>query len=382
MKELSRAEASDILEGTEDRVSGASLEELMSREDSPTTSGMRCWQGEVEVEDRWGISSPTSRSEGGAPSDRPSGALEKSKSRLHGSRRSLHRAGRRVFSCFRHSTISLTVPDLEPSTPPKSGPLTAPRKSASGASGVTFMHEAAGHRHHVDNDEDLDTEEPTSPVVNCMGQVRPKEKQSKKIEAPPREIVDDREKFRRTKSQAPPRSPPMVSKSKSCKWKQLLRSNSSSISPSNHPCGSEGEPEIDLGRFSSASGSSDLFYRQAPGASHPEKLPDKTCLLMRRNSTSGSNPINESHDSSENTLKLLQEQLDLRNSGNVEDEHRKAVAESEPVFRNLPSLKTTRIESPKWFADEPVVNKRQGLLKPSRMDSQTLKGSSTSLSHI
>ena len=107
MKELSRAEASDILEGTEDRVSGASLEELMSREDSPTTSGMRCWQGEVEVEDRWGISSPTSRSEGGAPSDRPSGALEKSKSRLHGSRRSLHRAGRRVFSCFRHSTISL-----------------------------------------------------------------------------------------------------------------------------------------------------------------------------------------------------------------------------------------------------------------------------------
>ena len=62
----------------------------------------RYWQGEVEVEDRWGIGSPTSRS-----SDKPSGTLEKSKSRLHGSHRSLHRAGRRVFSCFRHSTINL-----------------------------------------------------------------------------------------------------------------------------------------------------------------------------------------------------------------------------------------------------------------------------------
>lgn len=103
MKELGRPEASESLEETEVRSSEASLGDLMSRENSPSTSGMRCWEGEVEVEDRWGISSPTSRSEGCGPS----GILEKSKSRQHGSRRSLHRAGHRVFSCFRHSRINL-----------------------------------------------------------------------------------------------------------------------------------------------------------------------------------------------------------------------------------------------------------------------------------
>ena len=199
-------------------------------------------------------------------------------------------------------------------------------------------------------------------IFRCDAQVRPKQKHSKKVEAAPRETLDDREIFRRTKSQAPPRSPPTVSKSKSCNWKQLLRSNSSSISPSNHPCGSEGEPEIDLGRFGSASGCSEPSYRLAAGGSHAEKPPDKTCLLMRMNSTGRSNQ--ESHNSSDDTLK----QLDPKNSGNVEDvEHRTAVAESEPVFKNLPTLKTTRVESPKWLADEPVVNKLQpGLLKPSR----------------
>lgn len=196
--------------------------------------------------------------------------------------------------------------------------------------------------------------------------MKPKQKHYKR-ETAPKERLDDKDRFRRTKSQAPSRSPVTVSKSNSCNWKQLLRSNSSSISPSNHPCGSEGEPEIDLGRFSSASGSSDPLHRQAVDVSDAEKLPDKTCLLMRRNSIGRSNPIQESHYSSDNTLKLLQEQLDARTSRNVEGQHRKTEAESEPVFRNLPSLKTRRIESPKWFADEPLINRRQGLSSPRRL---------------
>ena len=209
--------------------------------------------------------------------------------------------------------------------------------------------------------------------------MRPKQKNSKKIDVAPNERLDDKEIFRRTRSQAPPRSPPVVSKSKSCNWKQLLRSNSSSISPSNHPYGSEGEPEIDLGRFSSASGCSDPYNRQEAGASHTEKRPDKTCLLVRKNSTSRSDLTSESLDSNDNTHKLLQEQLD---ASNVKDEHRKALAESEPVFRNLPSLKTTRIESPKWLVDEPLITRRQGQFKPSRMDLLTQKSSSTPLSHV
>jgi len=58
------------------------------------------------------------------------------------------------------------VRDMEPSTPPKSGPLTAPRSSVSGA---IFMDDAIDH--HTDKNKDLKVEEPTSPVVNCMGQV-------------------------------------------------------------------------------------------------------------------------------------------------------------------------------------------------------------------
>lgn len=68
--------------------------------------------------------------------------------------------------------------DLEPSTPPKSGPLLVPRigsiaarTSVSGANGVTFMDDAIDRHHHTDKNKDLDVVEPTSPVVNCMGQV-------------------------------------------------------------------------------------------------------------------------------------------------------------------------------------------------------------------
>lgn len=198
-------------------------------------------------------------------------------------------------------------------------------------------------------------------------------KHPKKTEVP--KEGDDMDRLRRTKSQAP-RSPPRVSKSMSCKWKQLLRSNSSSISPSNHPL-CEGEPEIDLGRFSSASGcSSDPLYRDLVAG---DKRPDKTCMLMQRNnSTSRTIPTHESDD----THELFQEQLNARNSGNVDEgEQRKMVAESEPVFRKLPKLKTKRIESPKWLADEPVLNGRQGFFKPSRVDSQIIKSSSTPSSH-
>lgn len=109
MKGTERPEAHETLAmgtGEHIRVSEFSIPDFRNRDlDSPAS--MRCWQpGEVEVEDRWGIGSVSSRSEGWVTHDR-SEILKKSKSKqLHGSRR-LHRAGRRVFSCFRHSTINL-----------------------------------------------------------------------------------------------------------------------------------------------------------------------------------------------------------------------------------------------------------------------------------
>lgn len=165
MKELDRSEArkgSSI--GTELRT------ELTDVEPDPSIS-MRSWGGEVKGEDRWRIELPTTKPGAPSPYDQFD-MLEKSRPTLHGLHH-LHRASRRVFSCFRHSSINLTVPYSEPNTPPKGGPLIALRPSVSGANGLTFMNEAIDFHHHI-NDDDTDSEEPTSPVMNCMGQVKPK----------------------------------------------------------------------------------------------------------------------------------------------------------------------------------------------------------------
>ncbi|XP_024367078.1 uncharacterized protein [Physcomitrium patens] len=339
------------------RTSELNLDEFTGTEPGLSTS-MRCWEGEVEVEDRWGIGSPSTRPYSRSPHDAFQN-LERFKSRHRTSRR-IHRAGRRIFSCFRHSTINLTVPDLEPSTPPRSGPLIAPRTSVSGANGLTFM-DVAIDRHHHTEDEQTDAVEPTSPVVNCMGQVKSKKtlKQCRRSEAA-RERTN-LEKLRRTKSQTSD-SPPCAAKAKVFKWKHLLRSSSSSISPSNHPpC----EGEIDLGRFSSASGTSEPF-----GTLSAEKRRDKTCLLMQRNC---GRTIPTGRDGGDNTLKLLQEQLDAGNSGDVvEVVQQEAAAQRKPVSRKLRNSKAIQIESPKWFADEVQLRRRQGVLNPNPMlDSQT-----------
>lgn len=412
------------------RVSEVSTAELMSS--SPTVSSgpasVRGWAGEMEVEDRWGIGSMSTRSEGCAPGPdhHRFDLLRQSRSRrLHGSRRSLHRAGRRFLLCFKRTTISLTVPDLEPPTPPKSGPLnmsgpltnmsgpfTTPRLSGERTSGPprlqrvggpqisgpistprvsgNFMNEAID-TNRTKNGDNKDVEDPTSPVVNCMGQVKNK-KAMKNVK---KQECNEMERFRRTKSQVPSSSP-SLRKFSSCKWMQLLRSNSSSISPSTpgntqqQPCG---EGEIDLGRFSSVSGASDPAaapFERLPSEKRPDKTcllmqrhqqqqttdtesnkrPDKTCLLMRRQQNSEPPiPANQLSTDPEKTSwrnlratdnddtdELLQAQLES------DAEFRRIVAESEPVFRNLPRLKTKKTEAPKWLADEPALNRRQGSL--------------------
>lgn len=229
-----------------------SLAELMSREDSSTST--RCWQGtEVETEDWWALETPTRSPERCSPFDGFE-ILKKSSS----SKPLYHAGHRTLFSCFRQSSLNLTEPDLEPRTPPSTS--STARRGAN-ASTFTFMAEAMEHHHQTDYDEDLHPDaEPTSPVVNCIGQVRPKKKQKqrKKMEPAPK----DSEKLRRTKSQAPVRSAgvPRVAKSKSGKWKQLLQrsgSSSSSISPSNHSQSDIADSvvvgaAIDLRRFDSS----------------------------------------------------------------------------------------------------------------------------------
>lgn len=287
-----------------------------------------------------------------------------------------------------------TVPYSEPNTPPKGGPLIALRPSVSGANGLTFMNEAIDF-HHLINDDDTDSEEPTSPVMNCMGQVgssqnwpyfrvpntfpctacswewncrffawldtylcrdaqvKPKKtlKHCRMAQTP--KDRDKNEIFRRAKSLSLD-SGSIVAKFNSCKWKQLLRSSSSSISQSGHPLCDGG---IDLGRFRSESRTSEPLNHSA------EKRPDKTCLLMRQNSCR-TIPTN-CHESG-NTLKLLQEQLDAGNSGNVVrgGGFQGTIGECEPVFRKLPSLKTARIKPPKYCADEARFNRRHGVLCP------------------
>lgn len=344
MKELDRSEArkgSSI--GTELRT------ELTDVEPDPSIS-MRSWGGEVKGEDRWRIELPTTKPGAPSPYDQFD-MLEKSRPTLHGLHH-LHRASRRVFSCFRHSSINLTVPYSEPNTPPKGGPLIALRPSVSGANGLTFMNEAIDF-HHLINDDDTDSEEPTSPVMNCMGQVKPKKtlKHCRMAQTP--KDRDKNEIFRRAKSLSLD-SGSIVAKFNSCKWKQLLRSSSSSISQSGHPLCDGG---IDLGRFRSESRTSEPLNHSA------EKRPDKTCLLMRQNSCR-TIPTN-CHESG-NTLKLLQEQLDAGNSGNVVrgGGFQGTIGECEPVFRKLPSLKTARIKPPKYCADEARFNRRHGVLCP------------------
>lgn len=78
-------------------------------------------------------------------------------------------------------------------------------------------------------------------------------------------------------------------------------------------------------------------------------------------------------DGGDNTLKLLQEQLDAGNSGDVvEVVQQEAAAQRKPVSRKLRNSKAIQIESPKWFADEVQLRRRQGVLNPNPMlDSQT-----------
>lgn len=104
MKELDRSEArkgSSI--GTELRT------ELTDVEPDPSIS-MRSWGGEVKGEDRWRIELPTTKPGAPSPYDQFD-MLEKSRPTLHGLHH-LHRASRRVFSCFRHSSINLVCPCL------------------------------------------------------------------------------------------------------------------------------------------------------------------------------------------------------------------------------------------------------------------------------
>ncbi|XP_073388908.1 uncharacterized protein [Physcomitrium patens] len=363
--EIRKPEVSErILESTEIRTSEYStLAALMGMEDS---TNARCWQGETELGVGLGFGSSLTRQKESCFSPYAGfEILEKSRSTQLGTPKH-HRPGHGVFTCFRHSTLNLAVPDLEPSTPPsRSGPIAAPRTNGTANIKSSFMDEAIVHHYQQPHsDGDLDLEEPTSPVVNCMGQVRQKkaERRPKKVE-PPREL-DPREKLRRMKSQAPRTPPAKATKSKSCKWKQLMRSTSSSISPSNHPLG-DGEPDIiDLGRFSSASCSSEPFIHSTGEVScQIDKRSDKTFQLMRRKTVWSCTPSSDTCRGNETSPTRSQELDAATDSANVESELRRTVTECEPVFKKLPSLKTMRVESPKWLAGEPLRGRRQVALK-------------------
>jgi hypothetical protein len=94
--------------------------------------------------------------------------------------------------------------------------------------------------------------------------------------------------------------------------------------------------------------------------------------MRRSNSASQTIPAR-----TDDTHRLFQEQLHARNAEG--GEHRKTAVESELVFKSLPKLKTKKIESPKWLADEPTLNRGRGLYKASKINlnsSSTSKGNS------
>lgn len=133
------------------------------------------------TEDWWGLESPTTSYPQRSPYEGFE-VLAKSNS----SKPSPGGHGSTLFSCFRPSSnvLHLTEADLETNTPPRSETvlMQAPCTSLSSGNDTKFMEvEAVDPQHGCSGYEPnqfriYSNAEPTSPVVNCIGQVRPKKK--------------------------------------------------------------------------------------------------------------------------------------------------------------------------------------------------------------
>ncbi|KAG0589659.1 hypothetical protein M758_1G035500 [Ceratodon purpureus] len=186
-------------------MSESSLAELMRREDSGLTNMRSCWHTgrpdlvETPDDDWWGLESPTTYPHRSSPYDHGFEVLAKPSS----SKTSPGGSASTLFSCFRQSSPGhMTEPDLEPSTPPRRemllvrAPCTSMRSSSANDNVTKFMEVEAADSHHGHGGYESDQlhiysdEEPTSPVVNCIGQVRPKKKPKQRCDVAKKSDTD------------------------------------------------------------------------------------------------------------------------------------------------------------------------------------------------